>query len=231
MHCHALLQRIYPTQGSNPHLLHCRQIINPLSHFSSVQFSSAAQSCPTLCNPMNHSTPGLPVHHKLLESTQTHVHRVGNAIQPSHPLLSPSPPAPNPSHHQGLFQWVSSLHQVAKVLEFQLQHQSFQWTPNLRSPKTNILMLYSQILYLTQKLIIFSSELKNWKHFCELLKALWALGTAPLPHPHPHVPSRVLRPGLRRSPRWPYSLWLSAFVFPPSKLITDCRHAVCKFKE
>ena len=78
---------------------------------------------------MNCSTPGLPVHHQLTESTQTHVHQVGDAIQPSHPLSSPSPPAPNPSQHQGLFKWVSSLHQVAKGLEFQLQNQSFQWTP------------------------------------------------------------------------------------------------------
>ena len=94
-----------------------------------LQFSSVAQSCPTLCNPTNHSTPGLPVHHHLLEFTQTHVHQVSDAIQPSHPLLSPSPPAPNPSQHQGLFQWVRSSHQLAKVLEFQLNHQSFQWTP------------------------------------------------------------------------------------------------------
>ena len=96
---------------------------------ASVQFSSVAQSCPTLCNPMNCSTPGLPVHHQLLESTQTQIHRVGDAIQSSHPLLSPSLPAPNPFQHQGLFQWVSSSHEVAKVLKFQLQHQSFQWTP------------------------------------------------------------------------------------------------------
>ena len=68
------------------------------------QFSSVTQSCPTLCDPVNHSMPGLPVHHKLLEFTQTHVHRVGDAIQPSHPLSSTSPPAPNPSQHQGLFQ-------------------------------------------------------------------------------------------------------------------------------
>ena len=95
----------------------------------SVHFSPVAQSCLTLCDPMNPSTPGLPVHHQLPESTQTHVHRVGDAIQPSHPLLSPSPPALNLSQHQGFFQWVSSSHQVAKVLEFQLQHQSFQWTP------------------------------------------------------------------------------------------------------
>ena len=71
---------------------------------ASLQFGSVTQSCLTLCDPMNHSTPGLPVHHKLPEFTQTHVHRVGDAIQPSHPLSSPSPPAPNPSQHQGLFQ-------------------------------------------------------------------------------------------------------------------------------
>ena len=86
----------------------------------SVQFSPVTQSCPTLCNPMNCSMPGLPVHHQLLEFTQTNVHRVSDAIQPSHPLSSPSPPAPNPSQHQSLFQWVRSLHEVAKVLEFQL---------------------------------------------------------------------------------------------------------------
>ena len=85
----------------------------------SVQFSSVTQPCLTLCDPMNHSTPGLPVHHQLPEFTQTHVHRVGDAIQPSHPLLSPSPPAPNPSQHQSLFQEVNSSHEVAKVLEFQ----------------------------------------------------------------------------------------------------------------
>ena len=95
----------------------------------SHQFSPVAQSCPTLCDLMNRSTPGLPVHHQLPEFTWTHVHRVGDAIRPSHPLPSPSPPAPNPSQHQGLFQWVNSLYQVAKVLKFQLQHQFFQWTP------------------------------------------------------------------------------------------------------
>ena len=92
-----------------------------------VQFSSVGQSCPTLCNPMGCSTPGLPVHHQFPEFTQTHVHWISDAIQPSHPLSSPSPPAFNLSQHQGLFKWVSSSHQVAKVLEFQLQHQSFQW--------------------------------------------------------------------------------------------------------
>ena len=74
------------------------------SQITSLQFSSVTQSCPTLCNPMNHSTPGLPVHHQLPEFTQTHIYRVGDAIQPSHPLSSPSPPAPNPSQHQSLFQ-------------------------------------------------------------------------------------------------------------------------------
>ena len=76
---------------------------------------------------MDCSTPGLPVHHQSLKPTQTHVHCIGDAIQPSHPLSSPSPPALNLSQHQGLFQWVGSSHQVAKVLELQLQHQSFQW--------------------------------------------------------------------------------------------------------
>ena len=97
--------------------------------YLSVQFSPVAQLCLTLCNPMNRSTPGLPIHHQLSEFTQTHVHWVSDAIQPSHPLSSPSPLAPNPSQHQGLFWWVNSSHEVAKVLEFQLQHQFFKWTP------------------------------------------------------------------------------------------------------
>ena len=91
----------------------------------SVQFSSVAQSCLTLCDPMDGSAPGFPVHHQLPELTQTHAHWVGDAIQPSHPLSSPSPPAFDLSQHQGLFQWVSSLNPVAKAVE--LQHQSFQW--------------------------------------------------------------------------------------------------------
>ena len=88
---------------------------------------SVAKSFPTLCNPMNYSMPGFPVLHFLLEFSQTHVHCISDAIQPSHPLLPSSPPVLNVSQHQGLFQWVSSLHQVAEVLELQLQHQSFQW--------------------------------------------------------------------------------------------------------
>ena len=93
----------------------------------SVQFSLFAQSCPTLCDPVECSTPGFPVHHQLPELTQTHVHWVDDAIHPAHPPLSSSPPAFNLSRHQGLFKWVSSSHQVAKVLEFQLQHQFFRW--------------------------------------------------------------------------------------------------------
>ena len=89
-------------------------------------FSWVSQSHPALCDPMDCSTPGLPVHHQLPELVQTHVHWVGDAILLSHPLSSPSPPAFNLSQHQGLFQWVSSSHQVAKVLEFQLQHQPLQ---------------------------------------------------------------------------------------------------------
>ena len=115
---------------SPPHAKHLAKLMF-LTH---IQVSSVAQLCPTLCDPMNRNTPGLPVHHQLPESTETHVHWISDAIQPSHPLLSPSPPAFNLSQHQGLFKWVSSSHQVAKVLEFQLQHQPFQWTP-----RTNLL--------------------------------------------------------------------------------------------
>ena len=95
------------------------------------QFSSVTQLCPTLCEPLNRSTPGLPVHHHLPGFPQNHVHRVGDAIQPSHPLSSPSPPAPNPFQHQSLFQRVNSSHEVAKVLELQLQHHSFQRNPRV----------------------------------------------------------------------------------------------------
>ena len=104
------------------------------SSLSSVQFISVTQSCPTLSEPMRRSTPGLPVHHQLLEFTQTQVLRVGDAIQPSYPLSSPSPPDPYPSQHRSLFQWVNSSHEVAKVLEFRLQHHSFQ-----RNPRADLL--------------------------------------------------------------------------------------------
>ena len=114
---------------SHPYITAAKAIALTIQTFVSnnVQFSSVAQSCPTLCDPMNRSMPGFPLHQQHSEPTQTHVYWVSDAIQPSHPLLFSFPPAFNPSQHQGLFKWVSSSHQVAKVLEFQLQHQSFQW--------------------------------------------------------------------------------------------------------
>ena len=115
------------------------EILEP--KFSSVQFSSVNQSCLTICDPMDCTTPGLPVHHQLPEFTQTHVHWVGDAIQPSHPLSSPSLFIFNLSQHQGLFKWVGSSYQVAKVLEFQLQHQSLQWSPRLSSFRMDWLYL------------------------------------------------------------------------------------------
>ena len=110
----------------NSSKLRCPLSIKYILDFKDLVVISSVQSLSRVY--MNHSTPGLPVHHQIPEVTQTHAHRVGDAIQPSHPLSSPFPPAPNPSQHQGLFQWVNSSHEVAKVLEFQLQHQSFQWT-------------------------------------------------------------------------------------------------------
>ena len=119
----------YNSRGQHLKIYQWEQFANiEHSPASLVQFSSVAQSCPTLCNPLDCSTQGFPVHHQLLESTQTHAHWVSDAIQPSHLLSSPSSPALNLSQHQGLFKWLSSSHQVAKVLEFQLQHQSFRWT-------------------------------------------------------------------------------------------------------
>ena len=102
--------------------LHLNQLEKEEMKNPKVQFSSVTQSCVHLCNPMNRSTPGLPVHHQLPKSTQTHVRWVSDSIQPSYPLSSHSPPALNLSQHQGLFKWVNSSHQVAKVLEFHLQH-------------------------------------------------------------------------------------------------------------
>ena len=119
------LTALWDTLGSHHGALYV-EILDNLHKISLVQFCSVARSCPTLCDPMDCGTPGFPVHHQLQEPTQTQVHWVGDAIQQSHPLLSPSPPALNLSQHQSLFQGVS-FHQVAKVLELQLQHQSFQW--------------------------------------------------------------------------------------------------------
>ena len=124
--CHALFQGTFPTQELNQGLLLCRFFPGELpgTPFISV-ISSVAQSCPTLYEPMDCGTPDFPIYHQLPELAQTHVHWVSDAIQPSHPLLPPSPPAFNLSQHQGLFQWVSSSHQMSTVLEF--QHQSSQW--------------------------------------------------------------------------------------------------------
>ena len=99
------------------------------SGWALAQFSSVAQSCPTLCDPMNRSTPGLPVHHQLLEFTQTHVHCVSDAIQPHHPLPSPSPPALNLPQHQGLFQWISSSHIGVSASTSGLPNNTQDWPP------------------------------------------------------------------------------------------------------
>ena len=115
--------------GEKGNLLHCwweYTLVQSLWRTLSVQFSSVTQSCPTLCDLMNWSTAGFPVHHQLQDPAQTHVHWARDAIQPSHPLSSPSPPVVNLAQHHGLFQWVL-WHQVARVLALQTQHQSFQW--------------------------------------------------------------------------------------------------------
>ena len=125
-----------------------------------LQFSSVAQSCPTLCDPMNRSMQGLPVHHQLPEFTQTHVHRVSDAIQPSHPLSSPSPPAPNPSQHQSFFQWVNSSREMAKVLEFQLHHHSLQ-----RNPTADLLqngLVGSPCTFINLMLLGSDNHQKHW---------------------------------------------------------------------
>ena len=126
------------------------------SYWLTVQFSSVAQSSLTLYDPMDCSMPGFPVHHHLLEFNQTHVHWDSDAIQSSHPLSSPSPPAFNLSQHQGLFQWVSSSHQVAKGLEFQLQHQSFQY------------------VYISLQLCFSNDTLEIWLHwkYWQILKSV-----------------------------------------------------------
>ena len=130
---HSARRILVPWTGIDPYPLQWKLEVLTTGHqgspdkCQSVSQFSQSLSCVRLCDPMDCSTPGLPVHHQIPEFAQAHVHSVGDAIQPSHPLSSPSPPALNPSQHQGLFKWVSSSHQVAKVLEPQLQHQSFQW--------------------------------------------------------------------------------------------------------
>ena len=133
-------------------------------HLTSPQFSSVTQSCLTLCDPMNRSTPGLPVLHQLPEFTQTHIHRVSDAIQPSHPLSSPSPPAPNPSQHQSLFQWVNSSHEVAKVLEFQLQDHSLQRNPRADLLQNGLrrLLIWTWICLTPKLMLLITSASPVW---------------------------------------------------------------------
>ena len=147
----------FPPAGDlpNPGLRHCRQILYHMATGDAVnsQFSSVALSCPSLCNPIDCSTSGFPVHHQLPELTQTHIHWVSDAIQPSHPLSSPSPSAFDLSQHQSLFKWVSSSYQVAKGLAFQLQHQSFQWifrTDFLRMDWLDLLAVHGTLKSLLQ---------------------------------------------------------------------------------
>ena len=136
---------------------------------------------------MNRNTPGLPVHHHLPEFTQTHVHWVSDAIQPSHPLSSPSPPALNLSQLPGIFQWVSSPHQADKVLEFQLQHQSSQWTPRTERILAYLLLSYSRSYWKpvlstvssncpAQTLVSSSSSLPSWSS--PLLLLTWIIAVA-----------------------------------------------------
>ena len=138
----------------------------------SVQFSSVTQSCLTLCNPQNRSTLGLPIHHQLPEFTQTHVHQVGDAIQPSQPLSSLSPPAPNPFQHLGLFQWVNSLHEVAKYWDFSFsispskKHQDWsplRWTGWTSLPSKGLSRVFSNTT--VQKHQFFSAQLSSQSNF------------------------------------------------------------------
>ena len=143
---------------------------------NNYQFSSVTQSCPTLWDPMNRSMPGLPVHHRLPEFTQTHIQQFSDAIQPSHPLSSPSPPAPNPSQHQNLFQWVNSSHEVAKVLAFQLQHHSFQ-----RNPRADL--LHNGLVDLLAIQGTLKSLLQHHSSKASILRCL-AFFTVQLSHPY-----------------------------------------------
>ena len=136
---------------------------------SSVEFSSVAQSCPTLCNSMNHSMPGLPIHHQFPEIIQTHAHWVSDAIQPSHPLSSPSPPALSLSQHQDLFQWVSSSHQVAKVsaatsvLPVNIQDWSpLRWTGWISLQSKGLSRVFSNTT--VQKHQFFDAQLSSWSN-------------------------------------------------------------------
>ena len=153
----------------------------------SVLFNSVTQSCPTLCNPMNHSTSGLPVHHQLPEFTQTHVDQVSDAIQPSHPQSSPSPPAPNPSQHQGLFQRVNSSHEGYNILKMRNlyalevenyflnskpRNQQIQLSSHVSDPKTLTTDIFERRQYIKTDRILLS-------HFILVLLIYFSLLSRP----------------------------------------------------
>ena len=225
--CHSLLQGIFLNQGSNPGV-HCGQTLpsEPLQ-FSSVQSLSRVP----LCYPMNRSTPGLPVHHQLLEFTQTHVHWVSDATQPSHPLSSPSLPALNLSQHQGLFKWVSSSHQVAKVSGFQLQHQSFQWATV--AANTIIPCIYNIFIYkCLYKIYIFTYAAAAAKSLQSCLTLCDLIDGSPPGSPVPGIlQARTLeRVAISSSNAWKWKVkvkslsrvqllatpWTAAYQAPPS---------------
>ena len=167
------------------------------SFSSTASLSSVTQSCLILHNPMDCSTPGIPVHQQLSEFAQTHVHRVSDSIQPSHPLSSPSPHTSNLSQHQGLFQWVSSSHQVAKILEFQLQHQAFQWifrTDFLRMDWLDLLAV--------------QGTLKSLQHHSSKGSILWCSAFFIVQLSHPHM--TMEKP----------QLWLDGLLWPTAPHFT-----------
>ena len=125
---------------------------------------SVPQWCPTLRDPMNCGTPGFPALHHLREFAHTYVHWVSDAIQRSHPLSSPSPPAFNLSQCQGLFQWISSLHQVAKVLELQLQHQSLQWIFSVDSFRNNRFNNLAAVHRTLKSLLYHHNSRPSWRN-------------------------------------------------------------------
>ena len=176
----------------------------------SPQFSSVAQLCPTLCYPMDCSKPGFLVHHQLLELTQTHVHGGSDAIQPSHPLSSPSPPAFNLSQHQGIFQWVSSLNQVAKVLEFQLQHQF-----------SSVQLLSRVQLFVTSWTAAHQASLSitNSQSLCKLMSI-----ESVIPSNHSHALSPLFLPAFNLSKHQGLFKWVSSSIQVTKVLELQLQH-------